>query len=840
MDHSLCLDAPVLVADRISPRLRRSEDLYEALGCVLGIALVILLGIYANSTTTGVTQDVRVIFGSFLRQVLLLPFSVLEGFFVVVAPVTIIIALARRGSYQPIFEMVFTGTAAAIIGQALSSSVPYLPTPLVASLLVVTPSGQVISLDVVMVVLAAAFTAAGDGRQMKSIRYGWWGIWLVLALGVIRGTVTVPGLVVTLLLGRLIGCSERWLLGFDDNRAGPTQLAEALLNVGVSPVSIVRVDLPTATQPLDVWRVHETEKQTDYATGRVDPTLVAEPAVTEPETHQISAQSTTFADRHYQVWDQQGHCYDLHILDPDRAITGTLGELWNGLRLRGISRWISPALKANAERAVLNAMTAARAGVATPPPEGIAEAGDSIAVVWKAPPPLAPLRDVVAAGREEALLDQAWLQLIDAHSRGISHRNLDLGSLAVDQPGNLWILNWDQGEVATSELNRNIDRAQMLAHLALITDVDVALASARKYFSADDLASTAMVLQSAILPPLVRAGLKKTGILEQLRDQMTAEMPAEQMRPVKLQRFSPRTVIMAAILVIAVVAVFGSLNFDAVVAAVRDANPLWMLWAFLVASTAWVGAAVPLVAFSPKKISLWNATLAQMAASITTVVAPAGIGPAALNLRFLTKQKLTMPVAVATVTLVQISQFLTSVALLLVVAVVTGTSLNIAIPTMTIVWVAAAVAAIVTAVLAIPKIREWLWGKLQPYWEQIYPQLLWVVAHPKELGIAFAGNLMTSLAYMGAFAASLYAFGYTLSPMSLVMTYLISSTLGSVVPSPGGIGPVEVALTGGLTAAGIPPAVAVSTAVLFRLVSFYGRIPFGWLAMHLMERKKLI
>ena len=44
----------------------------------------------------------------------------------------------------------------------------------------------------------------------------------------------------------------------------------------------------------------------------------------------------------------------------------------------------------------------------------------------------------------------------------------------------------------------------------------------------------------------------------------------------------------------------------------------------------------------------------------------------------------------------------------------------------------------------------------------------------------------------------------------------------------------------GLTVAGVSSSVAIATALLYRLVTFYGRIPFGWLAMKYMEKKDLI
>ena len=68
---------------------------------------------------------------------------------------------------------------------------------------------------------------------------------------------------------------------------------------------------------------------------------------------------------------------------------------------------------------------------------------------------------------------------------------------------------------------------------------------------------------------------------------------------------------------------------------------------------------------------------------------------------------------------------------------------------------------------------------------------------------------------------------------SIAVVYLTGSAIGSILPTPGGLGGVEAALTAGLTAAGLPGAVAVSAVLLFRLLTFWLPVPFGWAAMTL-------
>ncbi|MDN5963135.1 MAG: flippase-like domain-containing protein [Actinomyces sp.] len=249
---------------------------------------------------------------------------------------------------------------------------------------------------------------------------------------------------------------------------------------------------------------------------------------------------------------------------------------------------------------------------------------------------------------------------------------------------------------------------------------------------------------------------------------------------------------------------------------------------------------MPLVAFSTEKVRLRDAVLAQIAASIVTVVAPAGIGPAALNLRFLNKQKVPTAMAATTVTLMQISQFLTTILLLLIIILTSGSPLGVSLPYTAILAVAAVLVIVVVVLVATPRLRTWIWQKVQPTWVQVYPRVLWLVGQPRRILAVLGGNLLMNVGFIGSFAASLAAFGGRLDLMALSVTYLASNSLGSVVPSPGGIGPVEAALTGGLQVAGVPLSIALSTAVVYRLVTFYGRIPFGWVAMKVMQKRDLL
>ena len=83
-------------------------------------------------------------------------------------------------------------------------------------------------------------------------------------------------------------------------------------------------------------------------------------------------------------------------------------------------------------------------------------------------------------------------------------------------------------------------------------------------------------------------------------------------------------------------------------AAVADANVWWILGALVFSLATYVGAGISLVAFSPVRLNLWKSTEVHLASSVVSLVAPAGVGGAAINLRFLNRKGVPTAVGVAT------------------------------------------------------------------------------------------------------------------------------------------------------------------------------------------------
>ena len=830
----LRLPRPAYIADHIFTIQRRREDVIDVVISILAILIIWTIGTVASATTRGVTMDVLQF--QLIRQILILPVNLVEGLIILITPIMVIISLALRKRLHTIIQVIVTSVVAAVGGwiiAILTGLLPvYLTIPLSVDRLIATQghrSGFVIAINLVLVTLCAMFTSAGEAQSMRAIRWGWTGVWVILILGVLRSSMTLPVAFISVFIGRAFGSGSRWIMGYDDQRAKGVTLVEALLSIGITPSRIVRTDLDTTTEPLSTWAVAEN------ARGRLTqvPADLGDMGVT------ITQRPDPDHNRHYQVWSDTELTYELIVMDPGQELTGTLLEMWNNLRLRGISRWISPSLKAQAERSSFTTLQALRAGVFTQEPIAIASANDSIIMVLSALPPTTPLTELGERASDE-VLDRAWEQLRYAHTRGISHRALTPEAVVVDASSDVWLLDWDSGEVATTELNQSIDIAQMLVLTALAVGPQRALEAGRRCVGDETLIACAPVIQKPVLPASVNQMLRRSDLLSDLRAALVGDSEAESAPTADLQRFRPRTIFTIAVAFIAVFIVVSSLNFNDLVSTVKSANPWWMAASAVLACLIWVGSTVPLMALSPEKLRFGDTLIAQVAASIITVVAPAGVGPAALNLRYLRKRRVPTAAAVTTVTLMQISQALITIILLLLVMVSAGSSLSVSLPYGTILAVVAVVMLAVGVIVAVPKVRRWIWAKIEPTWQQVYPRLLWIIGQPRRLTAVVAGNLLMNIGYVGAFWTAMVAMGGSLNFSTVAITYLTANAAGSFIPSPGGIGTVETALTSGLTVAGVSSSVAIATALLYRLVTFYGRIPFGWLAMKYMEKKDLI
>ena len=830
--------AEVRVVDQPSARVHHPADLVGAILSVVAIAAVVVRAVYAQGTTTGITEDVRG-FASLLRRILFVPVTVLEGLITVLAPVAVLTELfLRRLGRQAVEALVAAvlGVLAALLAVWLVRTIG---TDDLRNALSVWIGGErTVTIPALLTGTAALLTAAGARNRRRTLPASWNLLWIALGVALVTGIITLPGAMLTVLIGRFVGQATRFISGVQSERAYGEALLDGIRRAGFEPRSVVRVR--------------------DLASG--DPTSdQAEPAAL--------AITRTSDNRVYAVTTTEGERLDVVVLDGDRQVVGALARFWRSLRLRGIDGRAVVSLRQAAERAALLSHAAWSAGVCTPRLLGLAESEDSMLLVQQHAQGAVPLVELPVEALTDDVLDAVWEQLRVAHAAGLAHRALTADVVLISRdpdvcshasadhpasrasamdtgdplgPGPVALLTaWESGDVASSDLARRVDVSQMLALLALRVGAERAVESASRVLPDHELTRIGPLLQSIALPRATRDEARQhKGVLQEVREALLARLPETVVEPERLVRFGGRTILTIVLAVGAAFAIITTLNFQQITVAFRTAEPWWAAIAFALGLVTFLGSALSLVAFAPMRLPLWRATLVQVAGAYAALVAPAGIGPAALNLRMLTRRGAPPALAAASVALVQVSQLITTVALLVVLSLVSGTPRALQLPSTTVLAVLAALAVIVVVTLLVPPARQWIGARARPIWEQTWPRLIQLMGRPKRLALAVVGNLIMTLGYLGAFYACLAAFDRELALIDLALIYLIANAIGAAAPTPGGLGAIEGALIAALAAppASLPAAIGAAVVVLFRALTYWGRVPLGYAATRYLQR----
>ena len=71
------------------------------------------------------------------------------------------------------------------------------------------------------------------------------------------------------------------------------------------------------------------------------------------------------------------------------------------------------------------------------------------------------------------------------------------------------------------------------------------------------------------------------------------------------------------------------------------------------------------------------------------------------------------------------------------------------------------------------------------------------------------------------------AFDYRIALTSLVIGYTIGYAVGTLAPTPGGLGAIEALLITTFVGFGVPPAEAVASVLVYRFINFWMPIPPG-------------
>lgn len=793
---SASLVATLLVEDELEPRIRRPSDLLRCVTACIEIVLLVGIGLLGKAAATGVETDVvrasERVARNFISPLHTIAFVALVAIPVALAVRLIIISQIRRLGEAVVIGLVAAG---ATVACNVILSLAGLADLYKALARVGSPAGATL-LDIYLAALVAYLTVIGlTGRPR-------WRTWSALAIVFYcvtslaqPGISSVLSLLVTLLIGSAVGSGLRYLIGTTSERPSAAEIAGALSAATVPLVAIRR--LPDST----------TE------------------------------------NRRYAARTHDGVRLDVTVFDQDQQAADALYRIYRRLRVTSqVSRSAPLTVSRAVERRSLMAYAVEDAGVSTPRlmaavrvgPEAAAIATKHIDGVTLAALPDPP---------PDERLGQVWDAVLQVQRHRVTHRSLTAEHIQLSGEDGLVVtlLEPGDGDLAATDLQIRLDQAQLTATMALLVGPDRAADLACAKLGPTAAANLVPLLQPVVLHRSTRAQLRrrKDDMLPVLRRRLRGGEPEVEVPPGQLERVRPSRVVTLVAAVIAaylVIGEFGRYKFSPVL---RHSDWRWVLVGVALSALTYAGATLSLSGFVLEKLTWTRTLLAQLAGSFVTLVTPAAVGGVALNIRYLNKAKVPPAEAASSVGVSQVFAFALHMLLLAIFIALTGVSPSTSFhaPPSWAYIALAVLGALVLGVLALPAGRGLVRSRVAPALGQVIPRLLDITQRPAKLAEGIGGALLLSLCYILCLDASVRAVGGHAQFVAVAVVYLAGSAVGSVVPTPGGLGAVETAMSAFLTAIGhVYAPVALSGVLLFRLLSFWLPIPVGWVALNYLQR----
>ena len=779
--------ASVAVFDVAPVRIRRAVDLIRLTGLVVTLLVLAGLGSVASDTGRGVSDDLTRLVRE-APHLLIRIFSVIGTFGALAVPLSLMFREILRGQSRRLIEATVTGLLSLGVIEGLDwvlRSFP--PGSLYGSLTRVGAGGEVGPLDAYLGALLAFVTVIGLAGDPL-----WRGLivamTMVYVVSAFVGTqASLLSLLSSLTIGAIVGLLVRYVAGQPNDQPDGARIA-AELGRGGSPVTRLE-------------RVPDRDE----------------------------------AHRTYLATTAIGEHLAVHVFDRDLIASGALHTIYRLIRVRP-EMAPAPALSLErvAERRSLLAMAAVAADVTIPRlVAGVPCGPDTIVLAYEVltgAPMLAPT---------DRQLDGLWRSVARLHHHRITHRGLTAGKILVDPAGRVLLPIATDGTAFATELRISLDRAQLLATCAQLAGAERAVRSARTVLSEDELAATLPLLQPIALTREAREAVKRDpGLLDALREEIHGQTNREMPELARVERVRLRTVISVVAVIVAgylIVGDLGTVNLAAVFAA---AHWQWIPLVLLASAATYLAAALSLIGYVREKLSFTRTVLAQLAASFAGFVTPPSVGGLAVNIRYLRKAKLSTTGAAASVGMSQVVNAASHILLLVVFAAATGTSSSRSLPIPGWAFIAlGAAAALSLLTLAIPAARRALTARLLLPLQEALPRLLNLLTSPAKLAEGVLGALLLNGSYIAALWFAVRAFDGTVGFAGVAVVYLAGAAIGSLAPTPGGLGAVELALSTGLTASGMSSAAAISAVLLYRVATFWLPVPVGWVALRWLQRR---
>lgn len=297
----------------------------------------------------------------------------------------------------------------------------------------------------------------------------------------------------------------------------------------------------------------------------------------------------------------------------------------------------------------------------------------------------------------------------------------------------------------------------------------------------------------------------------------------------------PKQLLLIAAVVLVLYVIVPQLGaFHASFGALEHVQPEWVLLAIVCYLCTAPASAALYRCLALRRIPYGRTVLVQYGSSFANRLLPAGLGALGVGYVYLRKLRFTEPAAIAVVTLNNGLGLAGHSILLVLLVIFFPTSLADGLTHLRVDWtvVAATILGVVGLVVfylvvsrRVRRLSEIAAGTLKQL--AVYRQ------HTGRMLIALIVSICLTMLYALALWASGQALGASFALPQAVVILAVGVGIGAAVPSPGGIGGAEAGLVAGLLAFGQSADIAIATAIVYRLVTYWlgfgvGAAAFVW------------
>ena len=565
----------------------------------------------------------------------------------------------------------------------------------------------------------------------------------------------------------------------------------------------------------------------------------------------------------WSVTCDDGRSLLVKVYGRDARDSQAVSSVWTALVRRGEMPHLGHSREYRAEHEALALVLAQRAGASVLElvTVGRTQQGD---VVLATQSPRTTLAEMSGDEITDEVLDSWWGSVGRLHAAGLAHGRIDSRHLVLAPDGTPALADFADAVLNADERDRELDAVRLLVATSVAAGPDRALDSAVRVIGVDGLVQLMPYLQPAALGRHTKQGLDQAEwSLTDLKKAAIERLGIEPPPLLQMNRVTVKSV--ALVLVIAIIAytmigLFSGVDFSSVVDALSTANFAILLGALLLSPFVQTSFAVSTLGSTLVKLTYVPVLMLQYAIQFIALCLPSTAARIALEVRFFQKFGVPAASAVGMGMIDSFSGFIVQIGLIIVILVsglpgftssvlgssdsTSSTSTDSGPSTIAIVIAIAVIGLIVT--LVVPRLRRRLLGNVGRLKASIAEQrrnageALAVLRHPRKLGTMLVGNLGAQVIQAVILGVCLAAFGESAALSQLILINTAVSLFAGLMPVPGGMGVAEAGYTAGLQAIGIPAPIAVSTAIAFRLVTFYLPPLWGSVAMRWLRRRQFI